>query len=280
MARDLTQEEALTLVLRELFLEAKRRYAAGADDVIEKDASSDAQRRAREALRLWRSEAGQVLARARYGRATRATIKAARQVGAAADLDGSRNVVVIMRGRKTRIRVLDHLRASGEREAEQMASRLEERLRSEYARIIRQGGSLEEAEAVAMRIFDVAAHRAEVIARDQLAKASKEGRQLFAEPYADMLVRRWRTSGDERVRDSHEAMEGVLVRVDEPWIVDYSLDSPRNPMRVPEMIPGESKWGIQCRCDFDLLPIDELAPEEREQFGAAALRSLTRAAST
>ena len=96
---------------------------------------------------------------------------------------------------------------------------------------------------------------AERLARDQLAKAAKEGRTEYAEatgPEVGGWARTWIDSGDHRVRDSHENMDGVTVGPGESWTVDYTPDG--GPPAVPERFPGASPYGIQCRCDFSLAP--------------------------
>lgn len=269
-------EEALAGRLRTLLQEAHRRLKRALASEDDDRAGVRITGALAVALRAWRAEAGAAITRARLRLALRGVRDAASEVGAVLKLDAHGNMEVAMRGRRTRIQLVERLRAQGNRTAIRAADQLETRIRTSYAGIIHQGGSLEEAEAEAVRVLGASEHRAEVIARDQLAKAAKEGRQAFIEPFADLYARRWRTNLDGRERASHHAMAGKLTLVNRPWIVDYSLDAPAAtsrayPSAVPEMIPGESEWGIQCRCDMEFVPLEDLSPDE------LALLGITRA---
>lgn len=90
----------------------------------------------------------------------------------------------------------------------------------------------------------VSTRRATLIARDQVSKLNgaitqhrqrKNGIQYYI----------WSTSGDERVRDSHILMDGLLCRWDDPTV--YSPDNGRTWVaRAGEMLhPQEA---VQCRC--------------------------------
>ncbi len=80
--------------------------------------------------------------------------------------------------------------------------------------------------------FDFSESRANLIARDQIGKfygqtnAARQ-RELGVSHFI------WRTSGDERVRDEHEALDGQ----------EFSYDDPPS-----EGLPGEP---IQCRCSAE-----------------------------
>lgn len=217
----------------------------------------------------WRAQAAQTLAAGRLKLAARGARSLAVEKGARVQvLDAGVAISVSMRGRTTRIRLLDHLRAQGAREAARLADRIEHDVQTAFARAIETGGDLEAAERSALRIFQhLEDWQAERLARDQLAKATKEGRQAFAIGFDDLFVRRWmavagEVGGDGRNRDSHLAMHGKIVGVNEAWVVDYSLDRDAYPSAVPEMNPGDSRYGIMCRCDFDLIEKDEATREE------------------
>ncbi len=88
--------------------------------------------------------------------------------------------------------------------------------------------------------FAGAAGRSERIARDQIGTLNSQVNQARQrEMGVDKYY--WRTMNDERVRDSHAAMEGVLCSYSNPPIVD---GEPANPGEPP-----------MCRCypepDFD-----------------------------
>lgn len=95
---------------------------------------------------------------------------------------------------------------------------------------------------------DFTRHRAETIVRTEIGRSRKEAEQIFGEQHADVLEKTWKSTHDSRTRPSHTAMDGKTVSVKEEFIVDYSLDNPKNPSAVSERYPGESKWGIDCRC--------------------------------
>ena len=88
--------------------------------------------------------------------------------------------------------------------------------------------------------FDVMQTQAELIARDQVGKmysafTQARHQELGVEEYI------WQTSGDERVRDSHRAVDGKRFRYDDPPIVDGEPATPGSP--------------INCRCvPIPLLP--------------------------
>ncbi len=91
---------------------------------------------------------------------------------------------------------------------------------------------------------------ARLIARDQLGKLNS---QLTRQQQVDAGVNEyiWSTSGDSRVRDSHQALNGKKFRWDDPPVVT----GPGKPVR--RCHPGED---YQCRCValpvFDISTID------------------------
>lgn len=86
--------------------------------------------------------------------------------------------------------------------------------------------------------FGVAESQARVIARDQIGKYYG---QVNVARQKSLGVRRfiWRTMGDERVRDSHDAAEK------ESEVEPYSYDDPPDVDDDGPVLPGEP---IQCRC--------------------------------
>jgi SPP1 gp7 family putative phage head morphogenesis protein len=92
------------------------------------------------------------------------------------------------------------------------------------------------------------ANKARLIARDQVSKANSQLTKLRQE---DLGVSKyvWRTSKDERVRDSHKVMEGMTCAWDDPTIYINEDGKSRkrsglDPAGVP-LHPGED---YQCRC--------------------------------
>ena len=90
--------------------------------------------------------------------------------------------------------------------------------------------------------FNVSDRRATLIARDQVSKLNGD---LTKQRQTDIGVRRyiWRTAGDERVRDSHEAHEGKTYDWNDP-----PADTGH---------PGDD---INCRC-FAEADLDDLLTE-------------------
>lgn len=93
-------------------------------------------------------------------------------------------------------------------------------------------------------------YRSEVIARTESLRSVHEGQQEAFRQARDTerlagfkVVRRWVTAHDDRVRDSHAAMDGQEVGMDEPFITGNgeSIMYPGDPSAPPEEV-------IQCRC--------------------------------
>lgn len=84
---------------------------------------------------------------------------------------------------------------------------------------------------------------AERIARQELHMATGEARSEVAADLGKVEV--WQTSGDDRVRPAHDAMQGLWKRPGDDWEVDYSGEG-RGVEK--ESVPGDSEPGIGCRC--------------------------------
>lgn len=89
-------------------------------------------------------------------------------------------------------------------------------------------------------------YKCRLLARDQIGKLQGQISQgQMGEIGLNMYI--WSTSGDERVRDSHQEMEGLLCRWDDATV--YSADGGKTwiprPSGAVEMHPGQD---IQCRC--------------------------------
>ena len=89
-------------------------------------------------------------------------------------------------------------------------------------------------------------YKCRLLARDQIGKLQGQISQGQMEEIGlDMYI--WSTSGDERVRDSHQEMEGLLCRWDDATV--YSEDGGKHwiprPSGAVDMHPGQD---IQCRC--------------------------------
>lgn len=102
------------------------------------------------------------------------------------------------------------------------------------------------AKEIARQVEGVTASRAEYVARDSLLT-------LFSNVVADQAkavgIERaeWVASGDERTRDSHQDMDGVIFDLNDPPIVDGEA-----------VLPGEPD---NCRCTM-LMQLPELEDED------------------
>lgn len=94
------------------------------------------------------------------------------------------------------------------------------------------------------------AYRADNIARTEGLAAVSQARQLAMEqmlPQANLppnaARRQWNNAGDERVRDTHDAMQGQEVGMDEPFTSPSGAK-----IRYPSDPEAEAKERIGCRC--------------------------------
>jgi SPP1 gp7 family putative phage head morphogenesis protein len=114
-------------------------------------------------------------------------------------------------------------------------------------RALREGADPRRTAAEIRERFGVTESRAKMIARDQVAKLNSDITQSRNQALGlDTYI--WSTSGDERVRDTHTAMNGKLCKWDDPTV--YSDDDgqtwkPRSAIGGVEEHPGKD---YQCRC--------------------------------
>lgn len=112
---------------------------------------------------------------------------------------------------------------------------------------VRSGASAQDIAREIRAEFDVTDARARLIARDQVSKLNGDLTRKRQEGLGIELYR-WQSSRDERVRASHDALEGKLCRWDDPTV--YSDDDgatwrARSSIGGVELHPGED---FQCRC--------------------------------
>lgn len=96
------------------------------------------------------------------------------------------------------------------------------------------------------------AGKAEMIARTETLTAVSIGQAAAVDNAKEVipgLKKAWLTAGDDRVRDSHAALDGDVIGVDEKF--DNGLRHPRD---IKSSDPAEV---IQCRCTLLLIPPDE-----------------------
>lgn len=157
---------------------------------------------------------------------------------------------------ETQDRVVERIQNRTLKVTKPISDRLEQDLRDILTEAWNEGHRITEVESNIEELTDKwQGTDAERLARDQLGRASKEGRLGYAKETGDMVggwEKEWIDSRDHRVRDSHEEMDGETVPQGEPFVVDYRPDG--GPPAVEEDYPGDSVHGIQCRCDFSLSP--------------------------
>jgi SPP1 gp7 family putative phage head morphogenesis protein len=102
-------------------------------------------------------------------------------------------------------------------------------IRDTIVEAVRAGTNTEDITRLLRNRYQVSRSRAELIARDQIAKLNG---QITEKRQRDLGVRRyqWSTSNDERVRPTHRVLEGKIIEWDKP---------------PPPGHPGQD---YQCRC--------------------------------
>jgi SPP1 gp7 family putative phage head morphogenesis protein len=211
---------------------AKKRALAVAASIARPDTRSDASPDDLEGLsRLGKSLAGAASFKSSLGgvadKATRHNKAEFKRIGikireAEPDLDP-----LITTWRKSNVALVTKLLA---REAKKLARVLAESEGSRH-------------EVIAKRIeerLDVTTRKAILIARDQTLTLNAQINQE-RQRSAGIEEGIWTTVGDERVRESHEAMDGVRYRFDDPPEVDGE-----------KVLPGEP---VNCRCQqYPVIP--------------------------
>jgi uncharacterized protein with gpF-like domain len=94
-------------------------------------------------------------------------------------------------------------------------------------------------------------NRARVIAQTEVTRAYGAGTLAAGMEQSRvtgrLLQKRWDTEHDQRVRDSHRAVDGQVLDLNYPFYVDsFPLMFPGDPMGPPETV-------INCRCDLRIL---------------------------
>lgn len=105
-------------------------------------------------------------------------------------------------------------------------------------------------------------YRARVIARTETHRAAMQGWELMYEQAIDQnrihpqqIRRTWRTAGDERVRESHRALDGLERGVGETFPARGS------PLAYPGDPAGAASEVIQCRCVLEAVMIRDAASQ-------------------
>lgn len=115
------------------------------------------------------------------------------------------------------------------------------------ANTIATGGTPEELKQQIERLAETSEYRADTIARTEVGIAWNTADYESARELGEFgpVEKVWRTTGDDRVRDSHAAMDGVRLPFDEPFNVDGSI------MDYPQDPSGDVSEIVNCRCYLD-----------------------------
>ena len=142
---------------------------------------------------------------------------------------------------------------------------VEDQVRSVLLEAAADGAPLDEVQDRLEEASDEISHnRARTIARTEVPQASREGSQALAESTDVVGGKKWDATGDSRSRPWHDAMDGVIIEVDDSWTVpsgwqgkpDYQpSDYPRTAHTVGEDQP------YNCRC-AQLNVLDDDMPED------------------
>jgi len=112
---------------------------------------------------------------------------------------------------------------------------------------IRGGRSARDLSKEIYQRFDVTESRANLIARDQIGKLNSNLTQ-YRQKELGIDEYEWSTSRDERVRETHEVMEGMICRWDDPTVYREPGSNDwksRSSIGGVELHPGVD---YQCRC--------------------------------
>jgi len=127
----------------------------------------------------------------------------------------------------------------GDYDTDNLAARVAARHRGEVARELLDGWNAGlSVDQMASRLAAVGQSSAQLVAQTSLIGMSNAG-SLAGALYAGVHVKEWLTAGDDRVRPSHQEMEGEQVPVDAMF--SNSCRFPGDPFG-----PGDETWN--CRC--------------------------------
>lgn len=87
-------------------------------------------------------------------------------------------------------------------------------------------------------------------ARTMMTASHNMGKQTFAEEAVEMGIKvkkMWIATNDDRTRDSHAEMDGVVVEVNEPFILT-NMDGSQCELMYPADPDGDPEQIYNCRC--------------------------------
>lgn len=121
-----------------------------------------------------------------------------------------------------------------------------ERVSGIVQRGLQEGSDLESVTDNIEKSFGITRRKAKLIARDQTGKLNASltklrDQELGLETYL------WQTSGDERVRASHKAMDGKLFKYDDPTVY-FDEKAKKWVPRTSAMTKNQIGVDVNCRC--------------------------------
>lgn len=119
-----------------------------------------------------------------------------------------------------------------------------QRITAEIERGLQQGERFENISQTIQKSFGIIDRRATLIARDQTTKLNSSLTRLRQQEVG-VTKFYWQTSGDERVRNSHALMDGLLCSWSDPNIYYENGESVARPAGATKTFVGSD---VNCRC--------------------------------
>jgi SPP1 gp7 family putative phage head morphogenesis protein len=125
---------------------------------------------------------------------------------------------------------------------------IKEQIRIQLMEGYQGGETLDQVAERIRNVFDIAKSRSRTIARTEVGSATTEGRYLAIDR-SGFREKEWFTAMDERVRPTHQAMHGKIVKVGEMWALPSGAY-----LRHPGDYNGPASEVINCRCVEIVVP--------------------------
>lgn len=168
---------------------------------------------------------------------------------------------------------IDWLQNWSEELASIMQLNTHQALESALSKVITDGGSIADAELAIKDLPQFNRNRARTTARTEILTASSRAHYESFLQSPSVIGKKWKHSGTKanKPRESHQALDGVIVDVEEHFLVDGELGL------YPRDTNFSARNRVHCGCvigpvvDNDIL---RLSPEEKEQLRKEALEEI------